>query len=214
MKWWAEPVAIALSLIVVIVIIVIFVDVGLSLTQPHIKPTPTPEPVTTEVTEILTTPPATVPETTPPTPETTTPSPTPTLPPTWAAAATPIEDPNTYDLTSNSTFYNPAGQNFPVIFQQSYTFKYQYEAVIAKVAKPPLIIDFAVSPGSSTPTLSFFLITVRDNATEEILAQDGYFRSYSSNSPKTLYFSSAGTYHINMYGAFVGVDLTIMAPTS
>ena len=212
MKWWTEPVAIAIAVIVVLVIVVIFVDIGLSVTQPHIPPTPTPEPVT-EVTEIPTTlAPAT--ETTTPTPEETTLPPTTPPPMAWAVAAKPIEDPNPYVLPYYSTVYNPAGKVFPVIFDQSYDFKYQYEAVVAHADKAPLIIDFAVSPGSTTPIRSFFLITVRDNTTRQLLAQDGYFRTYSDNSPKRLYFSSPGTYHINMYGAFVGVDLTIRAPPS
>ena len=39
----------------------------------------------------------------------------------------------------------------PVIFQQSYTFKFQYEAVVAQVVQAPLIIDFAVTPWSDSP---------------------------------------------------------------
>jgi len=165
-------------------------------------------------TAIPTTVPITIPETTLPTPETPTPPPIPTQRGTYVIAATPINDPNTYMLPYYSTVYNPAGQVFPVIFQQSYTFNYQYEAVVVHVVQAPLIIDFAVTPGSSNPIKSFFLITVRDNTNQQILAQDGYFRTYSVSSPKRLYFSSPGTYHINMYGALVGVDLTIRAPTS
>ncbi len=83
---------------------------------------------------------------------------------------------------------------------------------MAKVAKAPLIIDFAVSPGSDSPIRSFFMITIRDNTTQKLLAQDGYFRTYSSNSPKRLIFSSPGIYQINMYGSFVTTDLTLRAP--
>lgn len=212
MKWWIEPSAVALGIILVIVFVVILL--GLSIRLGHSSQvTPTPVPETTMITEVPTPLPETTPETPPPTPETTTPPPTPTPPSTWAVAATPIIDPNPYVLPYYSTVYNPAGKVFTVIFQQSYNFKYQYEAVIANVVQAPLIIDFAVSPESSSPIRSFFMITVRDNTTQKLLAQDGYFRTYSAQSPKRLYFSSPGTYYINMYGSFVSVDLTLRAPT-
>jgi hypothetical protein len=209
MKWLMEPVAVALAVIIVVVAIILFGGFYLKVTHP--APSPTPAPVETAlVTEIPTTVPA--PETTPATPETTIPTPTPTQPPTYAVAATPIRDPNYYPLPYYSTVYDPRASNLPpVIFQQSYEFNFQYEAVVAKVNRAPLIIDFAVSPGSSSPIRSFFLITVRENSTKKLLAQDGYFRTYSAQSPKRLIFSSPGTYHINMYGSFVNVVLTLRA---
>ncbi|MDD1665862.1 MAG: hypothetical protein LUQ32_10955 [Methanomicrobiales archaeon] len=213
MKWLIEPAAVALAIIIVIVAIVLFGAFYFRATQPALV-TPTPVPVDTTVTEIPTPVLTTVPETNPPTPEIQTPSPAPTQRGTYAESATPIRDPNPYKLPYYSTVYNPKGQYFPTIFHQSYEFNFQYEAVYANVVKAPLIIDFAVTPGSSTPIRSFFLITVRDNTTQKLLAQDGYFRTYSSNSPKRLYFSSPGMYHINMYGGFVNADLTLRAPTS
>jgi hypothetical protein len=210
MKWLIEPAAVALGIIIVIVAIILFGGFYLRATQPQITPTPTPGPVTTIVPMIPTTlPPTTAPETTPPTQ---TPPPAPTQRGTYAESAKAIRDPNPYVLPYHSTYYNPKGRAFPTIFQQSYTFNYQYEAVVAQVVQAPLIIDFAVTPGSSSPVRSFFLITVRENTTQQLLAQDGYFRTYSSDSPKRLIFSSPGIYHINMYGGFVSVDLTLRAP--
>jgi len=205
-----EPVAVALAVIVVVVMIILLGGVYLKNTQPPATPAPTPE--TIAVTTIPVAVPATSPETPPPTPEVT-PSPEPTQRGTYAEAAMPVRDPDPYNAPDYTTNYNPKGYQYPIIFHQSYQFKYQYEAVVAHVHQSPLIIDFAVSPGSSTPIRSFFLITVRENATQKVIAQDGYFRTYSSNSPKRLIFSTPGTYHINMYGAFVSTDLTIRAPT-
>ena len=212
MKWWAEPVGIAIGVVVVLVIIVLFVDFGLSVTQPHIPPTPTPEPVT-EVTEIPTTLPPTT-ETTAPTPEETTLPPTTPPPIAWAVPATPIRDTNLYNAPDYTTTYNANGQVFPIIYEQTYVGKFQYEAVYAEVVKPPFIIDFTTSPGSTSPIRSFFFITVWDNSTHQVLAQDGYFRTYSANSPKRLLFSFPGKFYIEMHGAFVTVDLTLRAPTS
>jgi len=213
MKWLIEPAAVALGIIFVIVVIVLFGAVSFRASHPA-QVTPTPVPVETTVGGIPTTVPATLPDTTPPTPETPTPPPTPTQRGTYAESATPIRDPNPYVLPYHSTYYNPKDRTFPTIFQQSYRLNFQYEAVYAQVLEAPFIIDFAVSPGSDSPIRSFFLITVRDNTTQQLLAQDGYFRTYSSNSPKRLIFSSPGTYHINMYGGFVTVDLTLRAPNA
>lgn len=207
-----EPIAVAFAVVVVVAMIILLGGVYLRSTQP--PPTPTPVPVeTTLATEIPTTIPTAIPETEPPTPELTTLPPTPAPPHTYAAPATPIRDPSYYTLPYYSTVYDPRQNMPPVIFQQSYTFNFQYEAAVATVIKPPLIIDFAVSPGSSSPIRSFFLITIRNNETQRLLAQDGYFRTYSAQSPKRLIFSSPGTYHINMYGSFVSVSLTLRAPT-
>jgi hypothetical protein len=211
MKWMIEPAAIALGIIIVIVFVVILGGYGIRSHQASLV-TPTPVPETILITETPTTLPETTPETTP-MPEIPTPPPVPTQRGTYAESATPIRDPNPYVLPYHSTVYNPKGRVFPTIFQQSYRFNFQYEAVFAQVVQAPLIIDFAVTPGSSSPIRSFFIITVRDNATQQLLAQDGYFRTYSSNSPKRLIFSSPGVYHINMYGAFVTADLSLHAPT-
>ena len=212
MKWLMEPAMVVIGIIVAIVIIVLFVDVGLHMQQSQPSDVNLPPSFAPE-----TLPPSTLPttteETTPPTTETTPPTPTPVLPSTWAKATVPIVDPEYHVLPYYSTVYNPAGNLPPVIFQQSYVFNYQYEAVLVNVVKAPLVIDFAVSPGSDSPIRSFFMLTVRDNATQKLLAQDGYFRTYSSNSPKRLYFSFPGTFHINMYGSFVSASLTLRAPT-
>jgi hypothetical protein len=209
MKWLMEPVAVALGVIIVVAALILFGGFYLKVTQPATSPAPVE---TTPVTEIPTTVPTTLPETTPPGSETTTPSPTPTLPGTYATVATPIRDPNLYNAPDYTTIYNPKGRTFPTIFHQTYEGKFQYEAIFAKVVNSPFIIDFAVSPGSTSPVRSFFIITVWDNTTHKVLAQDGYFRTYSAESPKRLYFSFPGKFYIEMHGAFVTVDLTLRAP--
>lgn len=207
MKWLMEPVAIAFAVVIVVVMIILFGGFYLRATQTPITPTPTPEPVTTMVTGI----PTPLPETTPPTPETTTPPPTPTQPRTYAATAIPFNDRKYYKLPYLSTVYNPRGNLPPTIFQKSYEGKFQDEAVVANVLQAPLIIDFVLTQAQS-PTRSFFFITVRNNATRQLLAQEGFYGAYSEDRMKRLCFSSPGSYHINMYGGFVTVELTIRAP--
>lgn len=212
MKWMLQPIGIALGVIILIGFFLILGGQYLKFSE-EARVTPTPVPRTPVITEIPTTEPTT-PETTVPTPEVTTPAPEPTPRGTYAEAAIPIRDPSPYVLPYYSTVYNPKGAYFPTIFHKSYDMDFQYEAVYAEVVKAPLIVDFAVSPESSSPIRSFFMITVRDNETQKLLAQDGYYRTYSSNSPKRLYFSSPGKYHINMYGGFVNADLTLRAPNA
>ncbi|MDD1662410.1 MAG: hypothetical protein LUQ60_01510 [Methanomicrobiales archaeon] len=213
MKWLIEPAAVALAIIIVIVAIVLFgAFYYRASTQPPV--TPTPEvPIVTAATEVPTTVPTTVPETTQPTPEIPTPPPPPTQPRTYAASATPYGDKNKYyNLPYYSTVYNPKGNLPPTIFHQVYEGKFQEEAVVAKVLQAPLIVDFVLTQ-SQSPTRSFFFLTVRNNETRALLSQDGFFGAYSENRMKRLYFSSPGEYHINMYGGFVTVDLTLRAPT-
>jgi hypothetical protein len=71
-------------------------------------------------------------------------------------------------------------------------------------------VDFVLT-GAQSPTRSFFYLTVRNNKTQELLAQEGFYGPYTDNSGKRFYFSSPGDYHINMWGGFVTVDLTLRA---
>jgi hypothetical protein len=209
MKWLMEPVAVALGIIIVIVGIMLFGGVYLRMTQAPIVPTSTPAPVTTVIpTEV----PTTTPETTEATPEMTTPVPTPTRERSSAASAAPSEEADKYfNLPYKSTVYNPKGNLPPILYHQTYEGKFQKAAVEAKVLQAPLIIDFVLTSAQG-PTRSRFLLTVRNNETQELLAQEGFYGAYTENTQKRLYFSAPGTYHIDMYGTFVTVDLTVRAP--
>jgi hypothetical protein len=210
MKWMIEPAAIALGIIMVIVVIVLFG--GFALRAQHPQATPTPVPETAVITEVPTTIPETTPETIP-TPEITTPSPVPTERGTYAESAEPSEDADKYyNLPYKSNVYNPKGNLPPTIYHQMYDGRFQKEAVDAKVLQAPLIIDFVLT-SSQGPTRSRFLLTVRNNETKELLAQEGFYGAYPENPQKRLYFSAPGTYHIDMWGSFVTVDLTLRAPT-
>lgn len=203
-----EPVAVAFAVIIVVVGVILFGGFYLKFSQP--QPTPTPTPETPMVTEIPTTEATTAPETVAPTPEITAPEPTPTQDRTYAAPATPYNDKKYYVLPYKSSVYNPKGNLPPVIYHATYSGKFQSEAVVAHVLQAPLIVDFILT-SSQSPTRSFFYLTVRNNKTEELLAQEGFYGPYTIDIGKRFYFSSPGDYHINMYGGFVTVDLTLRA---
>ncbi|HVN66590.1 MAG TPA: hypothetical protein VMT31_08260 [Methanomicrobiales archaeon] len=204
-----EPVAVALGIIVVIVAVMLFGGFYLKITQTPIAPTPTPiTPVVTEVPAEIPTP---LPETNPPPQVTTTPVPTPTPERSHAGPAIPYNDKKYYNLPYKSTYYNPKGNLPPTIYQQTYVGKFQSEAVVVRALQAPLIVDFILTSAQS-PTRSFFFLTLRNNETHELLAQEGFYGPYTENPQKRLFFSSPGEYHINMYGGFVTVDLIIRAP--
>jgi hypothetical protein len=209
MKWLMQPVAVALGIIIVIAGLMLFGSVYLKMTQAPLAPAATPQPVTTVLPTQV---PTTLPETSEPTPEMTTPVPTPTRDRSFATAAKPSEDADKYyNLPYKSTVYNPKGNLPPTIYHQTYDGKFQKEGVDARVLQAPLIIDFVLTSAQG-PTRSRFLLTVRNNETQELLAQEGFYGAYTENSQKRLYFSAPGTYHIDMYGTFVNVDLTVRAP--
>ena len=210
MKWLMEPVAVALGIIIVIVAVMLFGGFYLKVTQAPATPAPTP--VTPQVTEIPTEIPTTIPETTPTPVEVTLPHPPTTPPGNYAVVAKPYNDKKYYKLPYRSTVYDPRASMPPVIYSQSYTGKFQSEAVVVHLVNPPLLIDYSLTSAQS-PTRSFFYLTLRNNATQELLAQDGFFGPYSIDSMKRITFSSPGDYHINLYGGFVGVELTLRAPS-
>ncbi len=210
MKWMLQPIGIALGVIILIGFFLILGGQYLKFSE-EARVTPTPVPVTPAITGIQTTEPTT-PETTAPTPEVTTPAPTPTRERSFAASAAPSEDADKYfNLPYKSTIYNPKGNLPPTIYHQMYDGRFQKEAVDVKVLQAPLIIDFVLT-STQSPTRSRFLLTVRNNETKELLAQEGFYGAYPENPQKRFYFSAPGTYHIDMWGSFVTVDLTIRAP--
>ena len=53
------------------------------------------------------------------------------------------------------------------------------------------------------------LITVRENATGRVVAEDGYNGAYSSEPEKKIVIREGGDYHINLYGYHAGVHLVL-----
>jgi len=108
-----------------------------------------------------------------------------------------------------------------------------YPYVLFDLDNPPLVINYAVTPMSSTDVKmldykimatehhdnvtinrpyeqSWFSIIVRDNATGTIVAEDGYGKSYAQeSSPKDLALYKAGTYRFEFTGSHAVVNLTM-----
>ncbi len=98
---------------------------------------------------------------------------------------------------------------FTEVFRERYSLKYSSAGLLATVDEAPVVIDFSVIPGNRDPVYSFFILTVRDADSGTVVGQEGYGRTFSTESPKRLVFLAPGTYHLNLYGNLVDVELAI-----
>ncbi len=100
---------------------------------------------------------------------------------------------------------------YPVVpfFHETYSLSWNNIALLARPSSPPFIIDFTVEADSENPYDARVLLTVRDNATHEVIAEDGYNGEYSSEPEKRIVIRREGDYHINLYGYKAAVDLSL-----
>ncbi len=140
-----------------------------------------------------------------------------------AAPATPIHGPvieadayptgEPYEIdprfVRNSPEYRVDPALFTEVYRKQFSLNYNSVGLLATVDKAPLVIDFSVTPGNRDPVYSFFILTVRDAGSRQVVGQEGYGRTFSTESPKRLVFTSPGKYHLNLYGNWVDVDLRV-----
>jgi len=127
------------------------------------------------------------------------------------AGAYPPAEPYEIDprFVENSPQYRVESALFTEVYHDRFTMNYTSAGLLATVEKAPLVIDFSVIPGNRDPVYSFFILTVRDADSSTVVGQEGYGRTFSTESPKRLIFMSPGRYHLNLYGNLVEVDLKI-----
>lgn len=144
--------------------------------------------------------------TTPPPAATTTPP-----GPVVTADAYPPAEPYEIDprFVANSPQYRVDPALFTEVYHDRFSMNYNSVGLLATVEEAPLVIDFSVTPGNRDPVYSFFILTVRAGSTGEVVGQEGYGRTFSTESPKRLVFLNPGKYHLNLYGNWVDVDLRI-----
>lgn len=146
--------------------------------------------------------------------------------------AAPILPPDLYPLL-HGTRINATRENTllnrPAEFTKTYTLRGNATGMIVNVVKGPLILSFDVNPmydclenpdscrGDKTKSVNrpYFTITVRDNQTREIVAEDGYAREYSSQkNNRTIKIFGEGQYHLTLTGNFLDVILSIITGSS
>lgn len=161
----------------------------------------------------------------------------PTLPvtPTISSLVTdaaPILPPDLYPI-QHGTRINVTRENTllnrPAEFTRTYTLRGNATGMIVNVVKGPLILSFDVNPmydclenpdscrGDKTTSVNrpYFTITVRDNKTHEIVAEDGYAREYSSQkTDRTIEIFGEGQFHLTLTGNYLDVTLSIITGAS
>lgn len=73
------------------------------------------------------------------------------------------------------------------IFRKTYDLNYENAGLLVNIEKAPLIIDIHVEPECDNPYDCFLRLTVRDNATMEIIADEGYGVLYNTGAYGTGY---------------------------
>jgi hypothetical protein len=146
--------------------------------------------------------------------------------------ASPILPPDLYPIQHgariNATPENNLLNRLPE-FTRTYTLNGNATGMIVNVVKGPLIISFDVNPlydclenpdscrGNLATSVNrpWMTITVRDNQTRGIVAEDGYAREYSSQqNNRTIKIFGDGQYHITLTGAYLDVTLSIITGAS
>ena len=141
--------------------------------------------------------------------------------------AAPILPPDPYPIL-HGTRINATPEynllNRPPEFTRTYTLRGDATGMIVNVVKGPLILSFDINPlydclenpdacrGDKTNPMNrpYFTITVRDNQTHEIIAEDGYAREYSSQkTDRTIEIFGEGQYHLTLTGNYLDVTLSI-----
>ncbi len=132
-------------------------------------------------------------------------------------------------------------------FTKNYIFRGNATGLLVNVVEGPLYIVYTVkpqndcllSPNSCRGDLEkpvqrpYLTITVRDNETHDIIAEDGYGREYSSDigtyefilideegsntvtpGPRHIVIYREGVFHVTMEGSYLNVDLSIITGSS
>jgi hypothetical protein len=146
--------------------------------------------------------------------------------------AAPILTPDPYPLL-HATRINQTSENNSISrtaeFTKTYTPRGESVGLLVNVTQAPLVISFDVNPMYDcvddpdsckgdllNPKVQpFFSITVRDNQTREIVAEDGYGRIYSSQkTDREIKIFSTGQYHLTLTGNQLDVTLSITTGAS
>lgn len=114
------------------------------------------------------------------------------------------------ELNQSPEFF-PRPFDYPTapFFEEAYFLSWNNIALVANPVSPPFVIEFRVEARTKNPYDSQVLITVRENATGRVVAEDGYNGAYSSEPEKRIIIREAGDYHINLYGYHAGVHLVL-----
>ena len=129
------------------------------------------------------------------------------------------------DVTSEAAEY-------VAVFYETLAFKQNKTAYSYQLERPPMVIEMCIKPNMTTRTIwyetdtgkgktqtvtsispaAWFEVTVRDQATGTIVAEEGFARSYSVETAKQLTLRYAGTYLIEFGGNDLSAEIQIRVP--
>lgn len=97
------------------------------------------------------------------------------------------------------------------VLSRSYSMRYLSVGYLIEAQKTPVVIDLEITPKSKTtnPYYTFFVATVRDPLTMEVIEENGYGRQYSLRKDKQIVLYKSGRYHLTLYGNDVDVTIRI-----
>ncbi|MDI9633025.1 MAG: hypothetical protein QFX32_03085 [Methanolinea sp.] len=85
-------------------------------------------------------------------------------------------------------------------FTSTYRLNWENVGILARPSEPPFVIEMAFEAETKNPYDARAVVTVRNNQTGEIVAEEGYNGEYSSEPEKRIAIREAGEYHVNIYG--------------
>ena len=128
----------------------------------------------------------------------------------------------------------PEVPEYVAIFYDTIAFKQNRTAYSYQLQRPPMVIEMCINPNMTTRTIwyesrvgegeaktqtvtslspaAWFEVTVRDQESGTIVAQEGFARSYSVETAKQLTLRSAGTYLIEFGGNDLSAEIQIRVP--
>ncbi|MCG7854342.1 MAG: hypothetical protein MIO88_00660 [Methanoregulaceae archaeon] len=128
----------------------------------------------------------------------------------------------------------PEVPEYVAIFYDTLAFKQNKTAYSYQLERPPMVIEMCIKPNMTTRTIwyetntktgegktqtvttispaAWFEVTVRDQATGTIVAEEGFARSHSVETAKQLTLRYAGTYLIEFGGNDLSAEIQIRVP--
>jgi hypothetical protein len=128
----------------------------------------------------------------------------------------------------------PEVPEYVAIFYDTLAFRQNKTAYSYQLERPPMVIEMCIKPNMTTRTIwyesrlgereektetvtsispaAWFEVTVRDQASGTIVAQEGFARSYSVETAKQLTLRYAGTYLIEFGGNDLSAEIQIRVP--
>jgi hypothetical protein len=155
----------------------------------------------------------------------------------FVTSATPFPVATTRNPPTNYTVLPERTVNaipFTAIYYNNIPFKQNTTAISYNLTMPPLVIEMCFKPNMTTRTIwyesrtgddkgvtekvttispaAWFDVKVRDPVTGNVVAEDGYARTYSVDTAKKLTIRSAGSYLVEFSGNDLSAEIQITVP--